>query len=111
MARCADTSETRLATTISSLRTNRFADDLVAWLQSNLAHDCVTILAYFQDRLPSALMTKSAHPWVHENMEKAYLTGAYLLDPFHDLHINKAPAGHIVLVIFHPISSVATGIF
>jgi len=93
MAHIADSSEIQLGAAISSLRTNRFADDLAVWIQSCLSHDCVTILAYFQDRLPSALMVQSAHPWVHANMEKTYLTGAYLLDPFHDLHINMAPPG------------------
>lgn len=93
MARVSENFETRLAAAISSLHSDRFADDLVNWLQTCLTHDCVTILAYFQDRLPTSILTRNVHPWVQENLEKIYLTGAYLLDPFHDLHINKTPAG------------------
>jgi len=39
------------------------------------------------------MMFESSQPKVHENISQIYLAGAYLLDPFHDLHINNAPAG------------------
>ncbi len=93
MTRAGESSETLLAAAISNLRNDRFVDDLMRWLRACLPHDCVTLLAYFQDRMPSSLMTQNMHSWVQDNMEKTYLTGAYLLDPFHDLHINKVPAG------------------
>lgn len=93
MTLAAPGSDDLLGMAIAKLLSDGFALALVDWLHSSVAHDCVTILAYFQDRLPTALMTQSVHPWVQENMEKIYLTGAYLLDPFHDLHIKKAPAG------------------
>ena len=88
-----NTKESLLATTIASLNTNDFPDRLNAWLQICLPYDNITILAYFQNAPPVPMMFKSHQPKVHENMGHIYLTGAYLLDPFYDLHINNAPAG------------------
>ncbi|PHQ98073.1 MAG: helix-turn-helix transcriptional regulator [Marinosulfonomonas sp.] len=89
----ADTEETLLATAIASLNTDQFPNKLSVWLHSCLPYDNITILAYFQNHLPVSLMIESHQPKVHENIRQIYLVGAYLLDPFHDLHLNTAPAG------------------
>ncbi len=88
-----DTKEAMLATAITSLNTSNFPDRLNAWLQNCLTYDNITILAYFQNQPPVSMMFKSYQPKVHENMSRVYLAGAYLLDPFYDLHINNTPAG------------------
>ncbi len=85
--------EALLAATIANLRRESFEAHLGAWLASCIAHDNVTTLAYFQDRAPLPFRTKSRQPQVHAAFENLYLTGAYLLDPFHDLHLEHAPAG------------------
>jgi len=85
--------ETLLAGAISSLDTTEFPAKLNAWLQTCLPYDNITILAYFQNQRPVPMMFESRQPKVHENMNQVYLEGAYLLDPFHDLHVNNAPAG------------------
>ncbi len=82
-----------LAAVISSLHSDQFLENLSKWLHSCVAHDNLTILAYFPDRSPMLFLTDSQHPKVHKNIYKGYLTGAYLLDPFHDLHINRVPSG------------------
>ncbi|MFV2034755.1 MAG: helix-turn-helix transcriptional regulator [Halocynthiibacter sp.] len=82
-----------LAAVISGLRSPGFARDLQNWLQACLAHDNITTLAYFKGSPPTPLITQSRHPKVHENINDVYLTGAYLLDPFHDLHLRGAAAG------------------
>ena len=90
----ADTNtEDQLAATIGALRSDGFNMDLCRWLESCLEYDNITALAYFHDRAPMALITQSRQPLVHKKFHELYLTGAYLLDPFHDLHIRKVPPG------------------
>ncbi len=88
-----NTTEARLATAIDSLHSDAFNSDLCRWLESCLDYDNITTLAYFQDRAPTPFLTKSRQPLVHKKFHELYLTGAYLLDPFHDLHIRQVPAG------------------
>ena len=85
--------ESLLAGAISGLNTSDFPSKLNAWLQACLAYDNITILAYFQNQRPVPMMIAGHQPKVHENIKQVYLAGAYLLDPFHDLHTNIAPPG------------------
>lgn len=82
-----------LAAVISSLHSDQLMKDLSKWLRSCVPHDNLTILAYFHDQSPMLLLTDSQHPKVHKSIHTSYVTGAYLLDPFHDLHINQVPSG------------------
>ena len=86
-------SEILLGKVIENLKSERFEQNFYDWLQALVPFDNITTLAYFQDRTPKQLMFDSAQPKVHENFEAVYLEGAYLLDPFHDLHINHAKRG------------------
>lgn len=88
-----ETVETRLAAVISNLNTNVFPDRLNAWLQACLPYDNITILTYFPNQSPVSMMFENHQPKVHENIIEVYLAGAYILDPFHDLHVNNAAAG------------------
>lgn len=81
-----DSSETLLAQVIKSLHTDQFASDLNHWLRGIANHDNTTILAYFLDQTPRLLMTDSITPDVHKHMKNVYLSGAYLLDPFYEVH-------------------------
>lgn len=85
--------ESLLAAAVDSLNSQDFPDSLQHWLYKCLGHDNITVLAYFQNRAPVPKMIRNREPKVHEHISNVYLTGAYLLDPFHELHINKAPAG------------------
>ena len=85
--------ETLLAQAIASLHSDHFAGDLCRWLASELAYDNITTLAYYQDCAPVSLLVQSRQPQVHLNLDEVYLKGAYLLDPFHDLHIRQVAAG------------------
>jgi DNA-binding CsgD family transcriptional regulator len=85
--------ETLLAMAVSRLGHGDFSNHLHAWLQACLAYDNITILAYFQNQPPVLVMFKNRHPKVHENINHVYLAGAYLLDPFHELHIKNVPEG------------------
>lgn len=87
------TVESLLAEAISVMGSDAFGDRLADWLELRLRHDNLTILAYFQGRAPVPLLARSLQPYVHKNLAGTYVGGAYLLDPFHDLHINRAPPG------------------
>jgi len=69
------------------------ADHLAKWLYSKVHFDNFVVIAYFQDEPPKALFTRIQEPRVLENFEKSYVSGAYLVDPYHELHVNQAPQG------------------
>ncbi len=82
-----------LAQCITSLGTLNFPDHLAAWIKSVLATDNVLVVAYFRQRPPEALFMDSRHTAVHRCIESVYLQGAYLLDPFYELHVTQAAEG------------------
>ena len=82
--------EKLLAKTIKSLKKNTFPESLNRWLRTLANHDNTTILAYFRDETPQILATDSETEAVHQNMTQVYLSGAYLLDPFYELHNSNA---------------------
>ncbi len=87
------TEEYLLSLTISNLHSARFPTDLAAWLQKCLGFDNITILAYFQHQPPVLLLYEGENSTILDSITVDYLAGAYLLDPFHDLHINTVPTG------------------
>lgn len=82
-----------MAATITNLHSNKFPLALAEWLHSCFKHDNITTLTYFPDTTPLLLMAESQQSLVHKNIVKEYLAGAYLLDPFYDLHLTKVPVG------------------
>jgi len=85
--------ETPLANAIGSIGSTQFTAHLANWLDCCVPCDNMTWLAYFQRSHPELLFVRSTLPDVHENLESIYLAGAYLLDPFHDLHIKGVERG------------------
>ena len=85
-----DNSEVLLAETIKSLKKNDFSVYFNQWLRTLANHDNTTVLAYFRDETPQILLTDSETRAVHQNMSHVYLSGAYLLDPFYELHNSGA---------------------
>ena len=86
----ADNSEVLLAETIKSLKKSDFSVYFNRWLRTLANHDNTTVLAYFRDETPQILLTDSETRAVHQNMSHVYLSGAYLLDPFYELHNSGA---------------------
>ena len=86
----ADNSEVLLAETIKSLKKNDFSVYFNRWLRTLANHDNTTVLAYFRDETPQILLTDSETRAVHQHMSHVYLSGAYLLDPFYELHTSGA---------------------
>lgn len=88
-----ETKEKLLALTIDMLSMPQFENRLSDWLFKCIAFDNITILAYFQDHPPALKLFQSQQDEFHDHIQEVYLAGVYLLDPFHDLHINNAPNG------------------
>ena len=86
----ADNPEALLAQSIKSLKKKDFSIYFNRWLRTLANHDNTTILAYFRDETPQILLTDSETRAVHQNMSHVYLSGAYLLDPFYELHNSGA---------------------
>ena len=51
------------------------------------------MLAYRDAGPPLVLFRQADHPQVFAELDRTYLAGAYLLDPYHDLHLTRAAAG------------------
>lgn len=85
--------EERLARAIDMLGGEGFAEALSEWLVALLAADNITVLAYFEGRAPHDIHKFAFNARVHRNFERVYVAGAYLLDPFHDLHVTRAERG------------------
>lgn len=85
--------EKGLSEVIGALGGARFPLALGRWLQAEIRHDNLTIVAYFQGRSPRSIYRRTDVSAVHERFEDIYLNGAYLLDPFHELHMTRAPKG------------------
>lgn len=70
-----------------------FEGALHDWLRRCLAPDNVVVLAYRDAGPPQVLYLHADAPQVFSQLEGTYLAGAYLLDPYHDLHMSRVPAG------------------
>lgn len=82
-----------LGKTIDCLKSSGFERSLANWLQTVVAYDNIIVLSYFQNRPPALLFSALKDTRVLENFESTYTKGAYLLDPFHTLHLERAPEG------------------
>ena len=94
--------ENHLGVAIAALGTEDFAQSLYVWLNRCFEIDNTTMLAYYQTRRPDILFCQAKVPSVHERLESDYLSGAYIIDPFHELHVSRVPEGLYRLRDFAP---------
>ena len=94
--------EAHLGAAISALGEDGFTAHLYQWLGQCFEVDNVTILAFFQTRQPEIFFHHAKVSHVHEKLESDYLSFAYLLDPFHELHVMREPEGLYRLRDFAP---------
>jgi DNA-binding CsgD family transcriptional regulator len=85
--------EQHLAEAIRRLGKPGFESALMALFRRAVAPDNLIILAYRNAGPPLVLFQQTDLPQVFSQLETTYLGGAYLLDPYHDLHITRVPAG------------------
>lgn len=88
-----NTAEGQLAQVIRRIGGAGFEGALQDWFRRCVAPDNLIILAYRDAGPPQALFRQSDLPQVFLQLDTTYLAGAYLLDPFHDLHTSRVPAG------------------
>ncbi|MBX2832480.1 MAG: helix-turn-helix transcriptional regulator [Rhodospirillales bacterium] len=88
-----NSAEKLLGETIATLGGDKFEGKLFQWLSRCYQIDNTTMLAYFQDRSPEVLFAHAVEKHVHEKLDSDYISGIYLLDPFHALHVESAPSG------------------
>lgn len=85
--------EGQMADVIRRMGGAGFESAMHDWLRRCLAPDNLIILAYRDSGPPQVLYRHSDQPQVYAALESTYLAGAYRLDPYHDLHVSRVPAG------------------
>lgn len=87
------TSERCLAETIRSVGTSAFYKNIAGYLRNCIEHDNIIALAGQGSSSPTVQYTDFRGPNVFIRLERDYLTGGYLLDPFHQLCLNRCEPG------------------
>lgn len=85
--------ETQMAEAIRRLGAPGFESALAAMFRRAIGADSTLMIAFRDAAPPQMLFRQSDRPAVFAALERVYLAGAYLLDPFHALHLARAPAG------------------
>lgn len=88
-----DPTEAALAQAIRLLQRPGFEPALAALFAHMVAPDNLIVLAFPPAGPPAVLFRQSAGPQVFGRLESDYMSGAYLLDPYHALAQRRAPAG------------------
>lgn len=87
------TSEAALAEVIRKLGEAEFETALWHLLQRVATPDNLVILFYRQAGPTEVLYSQSTEPQVFAALRGLYVQGAYLLDPYYDLHLRRVPPG------------------
>lgn len=94
--------EASLAEAIRRLGKPGFETALDGLFRRAAAIDNLLILAYADRGPPQVLFRRADLPRVFAEIDSTYLTGAYRLDPFYDLHRARAPSGLYRLIDIAP---------
>ncbi len=79
-----------------------FEARLAAFLRRCIACDNVVLIAYLRSAPPQVLYQQADDPRVFRDLQRLYVAGAYLLDPYHDLHLNRISPGAYRLLDIAP---------
>lgn len=79
-----------------------FEAALCGFLRRSIACNNVVLIAFHRARKPEVLYEQADDPVVFRDLHRIYVAGAYLLDPFHDLHVNRIPPGAYRLLDIAP---------
>jgi DNA-binding CsgD family transcriptional regulator len=85
--------ETCLAAAIAGLRQDGFSEALWDLCGALAAPDNLIVMAYRDAGPPLILLNRAENPRVFARLETGYLTGAYRLDPYYELHLARAKDG------------------
>ena len=85
--------ESRLADCVARMGRDRFEAALWEFFLAIARPDNLIILAYRDSGSPLVLYLRSTSPQVFAELERTYVAGAFRLDPYYDLHRQRAPDG------------------
>ena len=85
--------EACLSEAIRRMEQPGFEAALTEWLRRSVPCDNLIMLVYRDAGPPMALYHQADDPKVYSQLDSTYLAGAYLLDPYHDLHQSRVAAG------------------
>lgn len=92
--------EIALADAIRAAGSAGFESALSGFLRRSIACNNVVVIAFRRASSPEVLYEQADDPVVFRNLHRIYVAGAYLLDPFYDLHLNRiAPGAYRLLDI------------
>ena len=94
--------ETALAGAIRHCGGAGFEAALYGFLRRCIDCNNLVMLAYRRSGGLEVLYEQADDPAVFRNLHRVYVAGAYLLDPFHDLHLNRMPPGAYRLLDIAP---------
>jgi DNA-binding CsgD family transcriptional regulator len=85
--------ENRLADLIRGTGKTDFAALLWSFLHTVAVPDNLVVLAFQDAGPPLVLYRRGDHPQVFAELDRVYLSGAFRLDPYFDLHTQRVPCG------------------
>lgn len=89
----APTIEACLAQAIQAVHQAGFGQALWDLFRAMARPDNLIVMAYRDAGPPVVLLHRAANPHVFARLETNYLSGAYRLDPYHDLHLKRSGDG------------------
>lgn len=94
--------EVALADAIVRVGAPRFEAALAGFLRRSVPCNNVVLIVYRQVGQPLVLYEQADDPIVFRDLHRIYVAGAYLLDPFHELHIRRVAPGAYRLLDIAP---------
>lgn len=97
-----NTAEVALADAIRLAGSLGFEASLARFLRRSIACNNVVFIVYRGSETPRILYSQADDPIVFKDLYRVYVPGAYLLDPYHDLHLNRISPGAYRLLDIAP---------
>lgn len=94
--------EVALAEAIGHVGGLGFEASLTGFLRRSIPCANVVFILYRDAAAPQVLYWQADDPVVFRDLARVYVPGAYLLDPFHDLHVNRVAPGAYRLLDIAP---------
>ena len=95
-----NTAEVALADAIRLAGSQGFEASLSRFLRRSIVCNNIVFIVYRRSTTPDILYSQADDPIVFRDLYRVYVPGAYLLDPYHDLHLNRiAPGAYRLLDI------------
>lgn len=94
--------ETALAEAIRCAGGEGFEASFGDFLRRSIACNNVVMIVFRRETEPEVLYEQADDPVVFRDLHRVYIAGAYLLDPYYDLHINRIAPGAYRLMDIAP---------